>query len=265
MQTQPYLPFDPMPRTKTALMKAMSDHIVGLPYAENFDDKRLRWVFQFHPWRKEKLKGRRIVSFSKRPCRTSYVIILRRDDGTEIDFSYRKCIDAYHAMKRGKPLSDDYSSKADLMQAMRLAIQDQIYAWGEAHRDQKKPGDVIDHVYPATFSHLADLFLRMVQARLEYGDDWKTHLEHVLPAKIRIKDGGADAFYNAVFDDPDLEKAWRSFHAENAVLRWLPESLNARFKDRKPDVDGLPAGSPLRDVVHTDRGWWSLTMCGAAY
>lgn len=259
METLDYLPFEPMPKTKTALMRAMGAHLMSLPFSEHFEDQRLLWAFQYHPWREEKLRGRKLVGFKKRPNFGQYVLMLKRDDGSVTDFSYRKCISNFHNIRTGKPqLSDDYSAKDDLLKAMRFAVKWQIDAWADVHKTEKRAGDVVDHAYPATFSQISDLFLRMVQARREYNDEWSLHLSRVLPCDLDIRDGGPDACFFAVINDADIAEAWENFHAENAVLRWLPAVINSSLNNRRPGIDGLPDGSRLRDVVITDPGWWSV-------
>jgi hypothetical protein len=245
-------------RKKKDLVRIVGGHLSGLPYSEKFDDQLLRDVLHHHPWRDEKLEGHLVTHFRKRKNLGSYVIIAVRDDGGEVDFSYRKCIDGYFNKITGKPaLTSDYHYNRDVEKAMRHAVQEQIDQWGVAHAATRRPDDVIDHVHPLTFSYLSDLFLRMVQSRETYGDDWAIHLPRVLPARPGVIDGGADAWFFAVLANAEIADAWKNFHAENAVLRWLPSEVNSSIGNRHAGDERFGKGTPLRNVVAVRRGWWS--------
>ena len=238
--------------------KAFGGYLDALPFSQRFDDSVCRWVLQWHPWFGEKVGDSRVAYFKKERNLGSYVLKIVREDGVIVDFSYRKCVKNYLEIQKGNPpLRGDYGYFEDLKKAMRAAIQPDIDAWATAHAATKRDGDEVDHVHPFTFSYLSDLFLRSLQAYVSYGESWKTHLARVLPSRPEIRDGGEAAFFFSVLRDAEVARAWRNFHAETAVLRWLTEEDNSRNGNRTAGGDDLPRGTPLRDFVDTESGWWS--------
>lgn len=128
---------------------------------------------------------------------------LRRSDGSKTDFSYQKCL-------APKPPHAKY------MEACRNAVKDQINAKRDevfATRDEIQcplTGEMIsrdkahvDHTPPNEFRILAFEF-----ARVEKFD----------PLEVEL-DGCGDGESEKRFHDRELERKWREFHRERAVLR----------------------------------------------
>lgn len=159
-----------------------------------------------HPFVLEKI-GCGIKHFEKRkhPVFKNWTLHVIRTDGSEIDFSYRKCIEQRNPTHRKQ-----------LTSAMRFAVGYQISDFANLHKDdlcgicnEPIPDEKhVDHVY--LFKDMVDEFLEEVQ----YG----------IPGEFT---SCPDTFVMK-FKPEDIlfELEWKSFHLEFAKLRMTHKQCN---------------------------------------
>lgn len=174
------------------------------------DDAFLRDLIQGHPDAAEKVGigidhfEVRANAFYKTGC-----LWLVRVDGTETDFSYRKCVTGTHGTHR-----------AQVLMAMRAAISDQV---ADFKRRMMTPG--------------ARCSLTGVTL-----DEETVHVDHDPPFVQLARDffaeaGGADAIritpsqdgsVGRTLLDPEMERRWGDFHRQRATLFLTTARANMR-------------------------------------
>lgn len=200
-----------------ATKKAVRDRVreilyrtmVGATVAEE-DNNFLKAFFVLHPNLQKRTKEALWFSVECNPG-VGVGFVMHRADGTSTDISYQKPLRA---------LTNLDSHKADVLLAMREAIDGQIAVFRfsqEAGWDEEL---VVDHQYPATFDRLScgflqDIGLRFCDVRLTSEDNQVGRRMHV-----------------------DLEQDWQEYHKTNAVLRLVDRTSNSRWGNRDPEMFG---------------------------
>ncbi|MBU2857294.1 hypothetical protein HF289_10600 [Acidithiobacillus ferrooxidans] len=248
METDDYLPFEPMPTSIKECQKQVSVILRGMPRGRPVDSPLLRWLARWSPKIGPQIE---IDYFTiEDNWNHGYVTIAHLPDGTAIDFTYRHPVaDFYRYNKTGLVESRAAHYERRLKKAMRFAITDQIAAWRGAHGGHK--GVVVDHAWPRTFDVLCDRFRLVLAAQDRYGDAWERFIGEDVSleaAYIWLTDGGPENRYMNVITSRAVLAQWLAFHADHARLRWIPSITNSVIADRDPRLHGyndLGAGTPV--------------------
>ena len=195
-------------RTKSEAMKwfgtVLSSSSVGA-FCPEESMRNMIELINRHPDAEMKI-GCGIESFQVREnpvFKNQKAFYLIRKDGSETDFSFRMCVSgnrstpwANFCIAARNSISSQiviFKTAAFLgLDSVRCQITGEVVEWNTCH---------IDHVAP--FSDLLQEFIR------QQGID--VSVEHTT--------GGEDGSVVRLFIDADLDKRWREFHRQNAVLR----------------------------------------------
>jgi len=138
--------------------------------------------------------------------RSSFTVYAVLEDGSEVDFSYRKCIEAAF-----DPRAKERIRRLNVIQAFRRAVEDQIIEFKRSRSFGKyvildngalaKDDEIHVHHEPP-FEALLEEFLRMKGLTLD---------------QVQIKEAGDGISYDLA--DEKLKEEWREFHRKNARLR----------------------------------------------
>lgn len=179
-------------------------HLLSRGWLNPWDEAYLAELLERHPHADEKIGvGIAGIGVQTVPGYRTRGFYVQRIDGTRTDFSYRQCL-------------TPSTPRADVIQAMRLAIADQIIAFKIARFDGRcevtgEPLDWhdadIDHAEPL-FKDIADAFADL------YGG-----YEHItlLPS---IDNGIGQELH------PDITAHFQAFHRDRAVLRIVSKPTN---------------------------------------
>jgi len=190
------------------------------PMDEPFFDEDLLWLFKHHPRFAEKTRGLNVISFVKhknpRNPRT-YALYAVLEDGSEVDWSYRKVIDYIFSGEKMYKIMNIY-------QAFRRAIEDQIIIFKERRRlgslyltddGEWLLGSEVEVHHDPSFKELVIQFLE--QENLELWD-------------VPLKEGKDGISYDIA--DPQLRERWREFHREKAELKLLSRETHRMMRSR---------------------------------
>lgn len=180
----------------------------------DFEDKQLieHLIFN-HPNAEDKIgPGIKEIQVQVNPVhRNTMNFVIVRVNGTETDFSFKKCLK--------KPTQKSY-----FLQASRRAVQPDIHAFKQAFFAMNKGPTLcsvlgapltrenahVDHIPPATFENIILSFIK------EHRIDINT-IEFVPPM---------DNEYGREFLDKEFEQKWVDYHNEKAQLRVISARAN---------------------------------------
>ena len=189
-------------------LKYFSKKLQSYPLDEAFWDNEVYELFKHHPRFYEKTRGMKVTGFVRRRnpknLRT-WSIHAVLEDGTEVDWSYRKCV--YN-------MFGNYDRKRDILAAFRKAVENQIIEFKKSRLIlgrlvRTDSGKVVSsekaHVHhEPPFEELVEEFLKERGFRLE---------------DIPIKEAEDGIQY--IIADKKLENEWREFHKKRAKLKLL--------------------------------------------
>lgn len=152
--------------------------------------------------------------------------MIKRVDGTDVDFSFNKCIQKAPVAKRNwniifreivKSQIDDFRNKA-----FEVVGSKDKFLCSQTGLKFKKIYSHVDHVFPLTFESIY----------LEFIEQNNLKLDDIL----LTEDLGTSETVKII--DEDIRNSFFSFHKERAVLRIVCSSANLQAK-RTKDYDGL--------------------------
>lgn len=182
-------------------------------------------IIKLHDEAEDKIGcGIKNIWIKKNPPYNTRGFWFTREDNTQSDFSWVKCID--------KPKD---TKKRDFYAACRTTVKDQIIDFkNKAFQETEKiicplSGEVltknnchVDHVYPATFQNLVKNFIK------EYNlDIYSIKIEPTKDGEIETKfkyDNIADLFYN--------------YHLKTAKLRIISKTENLKLSKKERNNNG---------------------------
>ena len=172
--------------------------IEAMPFGTVVEDPELLWLFRQHPRFHEKTRGLRVVGFVKRRALGGYALYAVLEDGSEVDWSWRRALGL-----KGR--------REDVIQAFRAAVSGDVLA----ARDRRRLG-------PLLIAEDGSL-LPPGEAHVHHEEEFSRILREFLAREgLRLEDVEVvDSGLGYRLKDGDLEERWRRFHAERARLSLL--------------------------------------------
>jgi len=195
-----------------------------------FCDDELYELFKYHPRFAEKTRGLEVKGFVVKENslrRSSFTVYAVLEDGSEVDFSYRKCIE-----NAFNPAARERIRRLNVVQAFRRAVEDQIIEFKESRRfgryvilDNGVPArdDEVHVHHEPPFEDLLEEFLRIKGLTLD---------------QVQIREAEDGIGYDLA--DDKLKEEWREFHRKKARLRLMKIREHYRLHASKSAAASKP-------------------------
>lgn len=179
------------------------------------DECFMKEVLSLHPSKEVKIGcGVKSLCIKTNPVYPSTRCFwIRRDDGSETDFSYLECLNETSHQKRFE-------------RACRAAIEPYTMAFKRAFFERadgtscrcpytgellRLVGSHVDHEAPLTFQKLVSIFIKEREVNID---------------EVKIKGKSEDNMFQDAFEDLDLKRAWVDYHNAHATLQVVSKSAN---------------------------------------